>query len=226
MFSVFHINIQSLVPKLEILEEEIQFYDVAVLTETWLNHKIQDSLITIPNFSKPHRLDRQDRIGGGVAIYVRDSLTSKRRYDLEVANIEAIWVEVRIKAKSILIGGFYRPPNSDREYLQRIYESIDLAKSTHVNNIIITGDFNLNYFHSTDKNRIDDLSMQYGLHQLIKESTHFTENSSSLIDLMFVSRHENVMFSGVSDPFLPDRIRYHCPVFCYFQFRKNENSKI
>ncbi len=186
MFSVFHVNIQSLRPKLDLLEYETQFYDVIVFTETWLNNTIQDNSLQIPNFSQLHRLDRQNRIGGGVAIYVRDSLTSKRRYDLEVTNLEAIWVEVKIKSRTILIGGIYRPPNSKADYTDRIHESIERAKSLSMNNIIVTGDFNLNQFDNSDNRKINDISMKFGLQQLIKEHTHFTEHSSSLIDLMFV----------------------------------------
>ncbi len=67
LFSVYHVNIQSLLPKLDIIEQEIQPYDVAIFTETWLNDKIQDDSLTIPNFSPPHRLDRHGRIGERVA---------------------------------------------------------------------------------------------------------------------------------------------------------------
>ena len=33
--NIVHLNIQSLYPKLDILETEMQYYDIVVLTETW-----------------------------------------------------------------------------------------------------------------------------------------------------------------------------------------------
>lgn len=224
MFSVFHVNIQSLKPKLDVLEQEVQPYDVVILTETWLNNTVQNSSLVMQNFAEPHRLDRPDRIGGGVAVYVHESLTSKRRHDLEIAHLEAIWVEVKIKSRTILVGGFYRPPNSNREYMERIHESIDRAKNTSINNIIVTGDFNLNQLNNTDRVKIDDISMQFGLHQLINDCTHFTEHSSSIIDLMFVDKKDSVLYSGVSDPFIPNLIRYHCPIFAIFKFAKPKSA--
>ena len=49
---------------------------------------------------------------------------------------------------------------------------------------------------------------------------HFTETSSSLIDLLLVNNKEHLILSGVGDPFLHQDIRYHCPVFGFFNFRK------
>ena len=54
---------------------------------------------------------------------------------------------------------------------------------------------------------IKTLCNQYGLYQLISDYTHFTEHSSSLIDLIFVSKINDVVYSEESDPFMPDLIR-------------------
>ncbi len=63
-------------------------------------------------------------------------------------------------------------------YSDRIKESIDRAKNTSINNIIITGDFNLNIFDTSARTKIYEISMQFGLQQLIKDTTYFTEHSS------------------------------------------------
>ena len=36
---------------------------------------------------------------------VRDSISCKRRSDLEVRGLAAVWVEVKVKRKNILTGG-------------------------------------------------------------------------------------------------------------------------
>ena len=48
-------------------------------------------------------------------IYARDTLSCKRRKDIEINGIEAVWLETAIKSKKVLIGGIYRSPNSSFE---------------------------------------------------------------------------------------------------------------
>ena len=84
------------------------------------------------HFLPPFRTDRADRPGEGVVIYVRDSISCKRRLDLEVRGLEAVWMEVNIKRKKMLIGGFYRLPNSNVEYYNLLTESIDYAFKTNI----------------------------------------------------------------------------------------------
>ena len=55
---------------------------------------------------------------------------------------------------------------------------------------------------------------------MIKDPTHFTENSSSLIDLVLVSNENLVIHCGVGDPFLQIELQYHCHVFGVFTFAK------
>ena len=42
---------------------------------------------------------------------------------------------------------------------------------------------------------------QFSLHQTITDPTHFTENSSSLIDIILTSDKNNLIYSGIADPF-------------------------
>ena len=107
--------------------------------------------------------------------------------------------------------GFYRPPNSTADYFTILSESIDRAYNTNIPDIVITGDFNFN-MRTNGNNKIKDLIQNYNLEQLINEDTHFTENSSSLIDLILVCNSSNILMSGVADSFIPDQIRFHCPI--------------
>ena len=60
----------------------------------------------------------------------------------------------------------------------------------------------------------------YNFSQLINEPTNYTESSSSIIDLIMVSNLQTVDISGVGEPFLSQDIRYHCPIFCIFKFKR------
>ena len=60
----------------------------------------------------------------------------------------------------------------------------------------------------------------YGLTQLINEPTNFTEQSSSLIDIIMTSKVNTIIASEVCDLFLPSLERYHCPVAVILSFLK------
>ena len=109
-------------------------------------------------------------------------------------------------------------------YYSSLEDSIHLAVDTGVDDIILTGDFNLNMLNSQHARKINSLCQQFSLFQSISEPTHFTENSSSLIDLLLVSNKDRIIISGVSDPFLHQDIRYHCPVFGVFNFSKPKSK--
>ena len=95
-----------------------------------------------------------------------------------------------------------------------------LAIDTDISDIIVTGDFNLNVLHAPTSRKIEYFCTQFSLHQSINKPTHFTEHSSSLIDILLVSNKEHLILSGVSDPFLNQEIRYHCPIYGIFKFSK------
>ena len=155
-----------------------------------------------------------------MAVYVNDSIYTKRRHDLEIRNIECVWIEARVQRKPVLIGTFYRPPNADASVLLDIETSIDLAIDTGINDIIITGDLNVDYLKENTRKKIADICNQYTLTQIIDEPTHFTEHSSSLIDIIMVNNNKNIVLSGVGELFLSQNIRYHCPIYCFYKLRK------
>ena len=68
--------------------------------------------------------------------------------------------------------------------------------------------------------KINDICLQFNLEQLINEQTHYTEFSSSIIDLFLTSKKDTILLSGVGEPFLGQNIRYHCPIYCVFNFNK------
>ena len=117
-----------------------------------------------------------------------------------------------------MFGVFYRPPNSDSIYYGTIKDSIHLAVDTGINDIIITGDFNLNVLNNPSFQKVQTLCNQFALHQSINEPTHFTEHSSSSIDLILVSNKDHLVLSGVGDPFLIKRFDITVPFTAYLNF--------
>ena len=146
-FSLVHYNVQSIINKLDLIETELRNFDVISITETWLDQRTSDLDLNIKGFN----LFRRDRPGdnhGG-----RDYIYSCRRKAIELPNIECVWVEVIVQGRKQLIGTFYRPPNSSNAVMTSIEDSIGQAFDTNIQNILITGDFNLDILKDNSKNK-------------------------------------------------------------------------
>ena len=68
--------------------------------------------------------------------------------------------------------------------------------------------------------KTDSICKHFNLTQCIEQPTHFTENSMSVIDLLFVKNRESILTSGVGEPCLNLNVRYHCPIFGVLNFLK------
>ena len=117
---------------------------------------------------------------------------------------------------------FYKPPSADSVYYSYVEDSLNLAVDKGIQDIIVTGDFNLNLFHQQRK--IESFRNPFKLFQCIDEATHFTETSSSLSDLILISNKDHLLLHGVADPFLHQEVRYHCPVYGMFKFPKPKQN--
>ena len=60
--------------------------------------------------------------------------------------------------------------------------------------------------------------------QQINEPTNFTEHSVKLLDLVLVRNEANILTSEVIDTFIPDLVRYHCPVIVLLKFLRSVNK--
>ena len=56
--SLVHYNVQSLLPKLDLLVAEFSSFDILTFSETWLSDSVTNDQISIPGYSKPIRRDR------------------------------------------------------------------------------------------------------------------------------------------------------------------------
>ena len=113
------------------------------------------------------------------------------------------------------LGVFYRLPRTDalHLYFSSIEDSKHLVVDTCINDIIITGDFNYNMLNAHTSNKIKSIFGQFSLTQTINNPTHFTEHSSSLIDIILTHNETNMVYSGIGDPFLNQDIRFLCLAF-------------
>jgi hypothetical protein len=84
--------------------------------------------LEIPDYKfPPFRRDRSNKVGGGVIVYVKNTVNCIIRPDLHVGSLECIWLEIKLNNKKYLYGTFYIPPTSDLQTWRNIEHSIDLA---------------------------------------------------------------------------------------------------
>ena len=170
---------------------------------------IMDNEITIPGYS----LVRKDRhsltksCGGGVIIFVRDGIPFVVMSDLIRHNFECLWVEIkRPKCKRMILCCSYRP---DDENIDGFISN--LADSLNNTDIVLVGDFNVDYSTKNQlRRKLDEFALQHGLSQIICKPTRVTENSSTTIDLIFANNTHRIVRSDV----LQSSISDHSIVFC------------
>ena len=162
------------------------------LSETWLSGDIMDSEIDIVGY-KLYRADRKTR-GGGVAVYVRDDICTIQRDDLESPDVESVWLQVNLpKSHAFLVGTFYRPPNSSKNYdgdfAINLDSMIDSALAqTQSSEIILLGDFNGDFIAKRSPcnvtKQLKSLFKSYNFSQVIESPTRTVPGSSTLLDLV------------------------------------------
>jgi hypothetical protein len=179
-------------------------YEVITCTETWLKSDHPNSNYELDGYQGPYRLDRSDDTGhGGEAVWVIDSLVSKRRIDLENPMHETIWVEIKNKEKQVLIGVTYRQQKGlyAPGYWENLQSTYDKAVATRIANIVLTGDLNAD--PGTDRNAA--LALEYfisinNLTQHINEPTRIADGVASKLDLIMTNLPLLITYPGVGSP--------------------------
>ena len=111
--------------------------------ETFLTDEIPDSELMIPDFTIT-RCDRRQRMGGGVCMYVKNSVNFTTCVSYFNSTCELLIV--RLHDPSLIIVLIYRPPSCSTEnfddIINQVYQFI-YSLATPLPNIIMLGDFNL-----------------------------------------------------------------------------------
>ena len=102
---------------------------------------------------------------------------------------------------------FYRSPSQPQDdfatFSDNFEMTLGLVSKENPFLIAVLDDFNakLSQWHGKDSSTsegisIENITSQFGLHQIINEATHILENLSSWIDLIFTSRPNLSVESG------------------------------
>ena len=215
-FKIGHINIRSLVPKLDevrllIRQNEL---DALCVSESWLTKDVSSDILmfsgyqTVREDRKVARRGRREVRGGGLVVIIRDGIVASklsvtRRED---SRLETLWLAVSAPGgRSAVLGAAYRPPDGSAPADIDDLRHQLLEVSATGKPIYLLGDVNLD-LSRPDKpyvtlyfNMIDEL----GFIQLIRDPTH-PGATPSLLDHVLTNQttidHEpTVVKTHVSD---------------------------
>ncbi|CAF0796484.1 unnamed protein product, partial [Didymodactylos carnosus] len=112
---------------------------ILCLTETWLDDSVQNSVIDIPFYHPPLRLDR-DRHGGGCAVYIRTDFHSLHLHEFEAAQFEILVLRITLSNKmSMIILNVYRSKTTSIQKLIKQLDSVleEISNSKYKNDMIL-----------------------------------------------------------------------------------------
>lgn len=212
LFKCAHVNARSLVANFADIKEHIigGNYDLVAVTETWLQHRIQNDLVDVQDYI----LLRRDRVtrGGGVAFYLKKTL----QYQIisTTKDIENLWIYITAGKQKHAFGVIYNPPGAKHMHDQFLvnFENILSFVVPSADHIFCLGDFNIDLFNFGNSITRDFLSLinGLGLTQIINEPTRITSTTATLLDLVLVDAEELVANSGVVDLHTIDHSLVYC----------------
>ena len=122
-------------------------FKVICITETWCSdNSVNHDLFELPQYKSIHQVRRAGK-GGGIAVFLLESLTVNIRHDLSVnnADIEALCVEIiNKKSKNILINTQYRQPAGNFNEFEAYLNTFLANSKTTDKTCFLVGDLNLN----------------------------------------------------------------------------------
>ena len=217
-FTVVHYNINSITAdgRIQTLSDVCSTMNVSVLliTESKLDNTIPSNILKIPGYHEPVRNDRPlgGRHGGGTLMYISDKLTFKHKHLKQSQYYEHLWVDILTENKTIAINCLYRPPIETSEshdlFLSTANDILSQLTAYEADVKIVSGDLNFGNCFCLDPtlpfkpldNAASQLFSSFGFTQLLDIPSRITDNTMSLLDLVFVESLDLVDQYGTLPP--------------------------
>ena len=118
---------------------------------------------------------------------------------------EALWGELNVDSKKVLISVIYRPPSKGSSYFDDILDMIEKGSNKELD-MILLGDFNYDYVvnESLHANPVYYIETLYDMTQLITEKTRVTQCTESTLDIILTTNPSLHKRSGVIKKTLSD----------------------
>ena len=210
-FSIFHTNIRSSKHNINQLLCYLNSIDmdfsIIGLSETW-GKSIHIDMQDIPGYKHYYCIRAKNRNGGGTSLYVKSTIPFKQRSDLEFkksifeSSVIEIDKHVFHSRHNIIVGIFYRSPNSTLSIFNDSSEKLLNVIQKEKKYAYIMGDFNVNTINeftgtTPQCQQFTNIFLAHYYRKLIQLPTRVSGNSSSILDHIYTNHplHEE---NGVS----------------------------
>lgn len=168
------------------------------LHETHVTQDVEDIELEIEGYNIV-RCNTESSHTGGVLIYIKKQ---QQRYRIEFHNLKsmeywAVGITNAIKKEKYYIGCIYHSLSGSCSRFLDFFEEWQEMLIDSGKNIVVTGDFNINWFSDVESCRIRKIVQMCGLKQVVKEATRIStrycqytdtiQTSSTLIDLVMTN---------------------------------------
>ena len=213
-FTICHWNLNSIAThnfvKLVLITayNSVHKFDIICSLETYLDSNIlpDDSNFKIVGYNLVRSNHPSNKKRRGDCIYYMNYLLS-RIIDINYLN-ECVRFEQMVGDELWSFIALYRSPSRSQDLFESFKENLELILESAAQNnpflVVLLGNFNAkssscckNDITATEGKAIENISSQFGLHQMINEPTHILKSSSSSIDLIFTSQPNLITESGV-----------------------------
>ena len=190
---------------------------IIALTESHLRGEIRDAEVSIDGFSLI-RADRSDGYrGGGVVMYIKESLVGELRTLALGSNDRCEWIAVLLEQHNIVVVCIYRPPSCPTQKFESVLQLIsnELANIGPPNpTILMCGDYNLPMINWVEQGTISggtldlqdqarklkDFAHENFLEQLVQTGTR----QQNILDLVFTNNADLVNEIAIHDTVISD----------------------
>ncbi|KAI5727372.1 hypothetical protein M8J77_001471 [Diaphorina citri] len=227
--TVLHHNIQSLRHKIPSIETFLNSLnedhglspDILCFSETWLSPRTVNC-VNIPGFVNVSSFYRQERQGGGVSVFVRDSLDFvPLSLDVDPVEFSFEFCAATSVNRDIAVICVYKS-NNPESVIDVFFEGIEKLFSllTDYRYLIVCGDFNIDTLvRSTALSTFRTILNLFNIKTCISSPTRITNTTKSCLDNILVNfqpksliNDELNIFSGLRDHQYAQIISFHTNV--------------
>ena len=170
------------------------------ITESWATPDISDAKLGMTGYVM-FRKDRLGRRGGGVILYIKESIQAYEiKLEKEAECEEAVWCNIVTGNSTLTVGLVYRSPNISMEENEKIHNAI---KEVSKRDCIIMGDFNHGHIQWTsiqstgrEDQEFLNLVQDSFLSQHVLEATR----GENMLDIVLSSQKEFVDNVKICEP--------------------------
>ena len=192
-----------------------------------MDNSISDIELDIPGYDI-HRLDRTNKLGGGVCAFVKQNLKVECLQHLSSiasSGLHQLWLKIQAgNCRSFLICTVYRPPSATLDCFDTVLCDALISAMPMNKPIYILGDLNCNLLNSSDpaSQALINFCASFNLTQLIRQPTRITESSAILIDVIWTS-HENLI---IDTQVMPSSISDHDLIYVVLKLKRQRPKPV